>query len=111
MTILIWTVQLLLVPAVSPLFVGIIKKIKARLQNRVGSSVFQSYRDLWKLLHKDEVISEDASWVFRFAPYLIFSVTVVLGASIPLFTTLFFGNLLGDLLVVVYLIALATFFL
>ncbi len=111
MIIVIWILQLAIVPAVSPLYLGIIRKIKARLQNRVGASIFQPYKDLKKLLGKDEVISEDASWIFKFAPYLIFSVTVILGAIIPLFNTVFSGNMLSDWLVVIYLISLSTFFL
>jgi formate hydrogenlyase subunit 4 len=111
MSILSWTIQLALTPAVSPLFIGIVRKIKARLQNRAGASVLQPYRDLWKLFHKDEVISEDASWVFTRAPYLIFASTLVLGAGVPLFSTVFSGYHLGDLLVFVYLVALGTFFL
>ncbi len=111
MSIVIWTIQIALVPAVSPLCIGIVRKIKARFQNRVGASIFQPYRDLWKLFHKDEVISEDASWIFKCAPYIIFSTTVIIGASIPLFTTIFSFNSLGDLLVVIYLIAFGTFFL
>jgi formate hydrogenlyase subunit 4 len=110
-SIIIWTIQLVLVPVLSPLFVGIIRKTKARLQNRVGASIFQPYYDLRKLFHKDEVISEDASWIFKFAPYIIFAVTVVVGAAIPLFITTFSSNLLGDLLTIVYLLALSTFFL
>lgn len=111
MLILIWIIQILCVPAVSPLCIGIIKKIKAKLQNRVGASVLQPYRDLWKLLHKDEVISHDASWIFRYAPYIVFAVTVVVGASIPLFASFLVNTATGDLLTVVYLLALGTFFL
>jgi len=111
MAIIIWIIQLILVPILSPLFLGVIRKIKAHFQNRVGASIFKPYRDLWKLFHKDEVISEDASWIFRFTPYLIFTITIVLGASIPLFSNLFSNNLLSDFLTVVYLVALSTFFL
>lgn len=106
-----WLLQILLIPALSPLFIGVTRRIKARFQNRRGASVFQPYRDFWKLLHKDEIISEDASWIFRVAPYLIFTVTLVIGASIPLVSTSLSNTLTGDLLVVVYLIALGTFFL
>jgi len=109
--IIIWTIQLILVPVLSPLFLGIVRKIKARFQNRVGASIFRPYRDLWKLFHKDEVISEDTSWIFRFAPYLIFTITLILGACIPLFSTLFANNVLSDFLTIVYLVALSTFFL
>lgn len=111
MPVLMWTIQLLFVPAVSPLLIGIIRKIKAKMQNRQGASIMQPYRDLWKLFHKDEVISEDASWVFRVSPYIVFSVTLVIGASIPLFIFSFEGRIIGDFLVIIYLLALGTFFL
>ena len=110
-TILVWTIQLLLIPALSPFFVGVTRKIKARLQGRQGASLLQPYRDLLKLLRKDEVISGDASWVFRGTPYLLFSLTVVVGASIPLVSTALRNPVTGDFLVVVYLLALGTFFL
>lgn len=111
MMIIFWIIQLLFVPAFSPLFIGIIRKIKAKMQNREGASIFQPYRDIWKLLHKDEVISKDASWIFLFAPYLIFAVTLVIGVSIPIFTTFFGGNVLSDFIVIIYLLVLGTFFL
>lgn len=122
MELFIFFLQCLLVPALAPLVAGLIRKMKARMQNRVGASVFQPYRDLYKLFHKDEVISRDTSWIFRFAPYLIFSVTLVIGASVPLVTTmapaLFEGSVfpfslfaVGDFITIVYLFALTTFFL
>ncbi|HEY3296117.1 MAG TPA: NADH-quinone oxidoreductase subunit H [bacterium] len=108
---LIWVLHIILIPALSPFYVGLTRKIKARLQNRTGASCFQPYRDLQKLFAKDEVISEDASWLFRAAPYLIFAVTLIVGASIPLLSTALTNPLTGDFLVVVYLLALGTFFL
>ncbi|KKW42498.1 MAG: membrane-bound [NiFe]-hydrogenase-3, subunit D [Candidatus Magasanikbacteria bacterium GW2011_GWA2_56_11] len=103
--------QLLLVPALSPLFIGIVRRVKARLQNRVGARVTQPYRDILKLFRKDEVVSADASWIFSSAPYLIFAVSILLGASIPLLSAHLTATVLGDLLTVVYVIALSTFFL
>src|SRR3989344_3253100 len=85
--IIILAAQLILVPLASPLCVGVIRKIKAKLQNRQGAGVFQPYKDLRKLFYKDEVISKDASWIFTWAPYIVFTVTVVVGASIPLFAS------------------------
>lgn len=110
MTILIWTIQLLFVPVISPLAIGVIKKMKAKFQNRQGASIFQPYNDLWKLLHKDEIISKDASWIFRYAPFVTFAVTIVVGASVPLFAS-FLNGITSDLLTIVYLMALSTFFL
>ncbi|PIZ54865.1 formate hydrogenlyase [Candidatus Uhrbacteria bacterium CG_4_10_14_0_2_um_filter_41_21] len=111
MTFSLFLLQGLLVPIISPLCVGVIKKIKARLQNRQGASIIQPYRDLWKLFHKDERISKDASWIFFFAPLVVFSVTVFVGWNIPLFSldSGFFST--SDALVIVYALALGTFFL
>lgn len=109
MNIFLWTLQILLVPVLSPLTVGIVRKIKARFQNRVGASIFQPYRDVRKLFHKDEVVSKDASWISNFAPFFLFAITLVIGASIPLFGTMFAQNSLADLLVIVYLVALGAF--
>ena len=111
MSIFIWIIQLILVPLISPLCVGIIRKIKAKMQNRRGAGIFQPYMDLWKLLHKDEIISKDASWIFSYAPFIIFTVTIIVGASIPLFTSFLNNNLTSDLLVIVYTLAIGTFFL
>jgi len=111
MNIIVWIIQLIFVPAISPLCVGIIKKIKAGLQNRQGASIFQPYKDLWKLLHKNEIISKDASWIFSCAPVIIFAVTLVVGASIPLFSSLINNILTSNLLVIVYTLSIGTFFL
>lgn len=111
MTTLLWTIQFMMVPVISPLCAGIIKKFKAVLQNREGAGIFQPYRDIWKLLHKDEVISKDASWIFRYTPFVVFAVTIVAGASIPLFASFLKNTLTGDMLVVVYTLSIGTFFL
>lgn len=122
MDILTFLIQVLFVPLLAPLAAGVTRAVKARLQNRVGASVFQPYRDLWKLFHKDEVISQDASWVFRFVPYLIFAVTVFIGASVPVISTIvptLFSDTAfqlsflpsGDFIMIIYLFALTTFFL
>lgn len=110
-TIALWIIQLLLIPLLSPFFIGVTRKMKAKLQNRRGASPFQPYKDLAKLFRKDEIISRDASWVFRFAPYLIFSTTVFIGACVPLISTALTNASTGDLLAVIYLFALGTFFL
>ncbi len=102
---------MLLVPVLSPLLVGVVRKLKARLQNRRGASILQPYWDLAKLFHKDEVISRDASWLFRFAPYIVFGVTLVLAAGVPSLLAVSGVAVLGDFVLFVYAVALGTFFL
>lgn len=111
MTTLIYILQICLIPLLSPLFVGVIRKIKARLQNRQGASIFQPYSDLHKLFGKDESISRDASWIFKAMPYLLFASTIAICFSLPLITTAFRNNLVGDFLIIIYLLAFGTFFL
>ncbi len=111
MNILIWIIQIVFIPIMSPLCVGIIRKIKAKLQNRKGASIFQPYNDLKKLFNKDEVISKDASWVFRYAPFVIFSVTIFVGMSVPIFMSFVNNTFTSDILVIIYMLALGTFFL
>lgn len=98
-------------PLLAPLCIGIIRKGKAFMQNRKGASIFQPYRDIFKLMCKDEVIAHEASWIFRVAPYIVFTATLAAAAAIPVFSAI--GTLwpLGDIIMVVYLLALGTFFL
>ncbi|NTU46970.1 formate hydrogenlyase [Candidatus Roizmanbacteria bacterium] len=104
-------IKLLILPLLSPLCIGIIRKIDAFMQNRRGASVIQPYFDLWKLFHKDEVISPDASWIFRATPYIIFAISLMLPLGIPLLSQVESWGFFSDFLVVVYLLALMTFFL
>jgi len=63
------------------------------------------------LFGKEVVMSNNASWLFRVAPYIIFASAVTVTFLIPLLgARLPFDNI-GDLLVVVYLLLLGTFFL
>jgi formate hydrogenlyase subunit 4 len=109
--IIIWIIQITLIPVLSPLFIGIIRKVKAKLQNRSGASIFQPYRDLNKLFHKDEVISKDASWIFKFMPYILFATTFIVAGSLPLLSTAIRNTVSGDFLILIYVLAIGTFFL
>ncbi len=103
--------QLVLLLLTAPLLSGIIKTLKARLQTRRGPSVFQTYRDILKLLRKGMVIPETASWIFSAAPFIVFGTATLVGLMIPMITTHAPLNLIGGVLAVVYLLALGRFFL
>ena len=79
--------QMVLVLLLAPLLLGYTRKLKARLLRRRGPSVFQPYRDLLRLTRKEVVLAENASWLFRIGPYLIFSATWVAAALVPTFAT------------------------
>jgi len=110
MTTLTLLIQVLLIPTLAPLCIGVIRKMKALMQNRRGADIFQPYRDIVKLLKKDEVISEDASWISLIGPYIIFAVMLVVALLVPIVSGFQFFGALSDLIVLIYLIALGTFF-
>jgi formate hydrogenlyase subunit 4 len=103
--------QMLLVLAIAPLLTGFVRKLKSRLQQRRGPPVLQPYRDLWKLLRKEAVVAENASWLFRVAPYLIFAATWTAASLVPTFVTGLALSASADLLAIVALLGSARFFL
>ncbi len=103
--------QTLLLLALSPLITGAIKNWKARLQNRRGPRLWQPYLDLGKFFRKDMVISEHASWVFSFAPYVVFITALLGGLMVPMVTIQAPLSLFGGVLALVGLLALGRFFL
>jgi formate hydrogenlyase subunit 4 len=104
-------VQLALVLALAPLLTGVTRKVKARLLRRRGPPVLQPYRDLLKLVRKEAVVAENASWLFRSAPYVIFATTWVAAALVPTFATGLTFSAAADLIVIVALLGTARFFL
>ncbi|MBN2701448.1 MAG: NADH-quinone oxidoreductase subunit H [Methylothermaceae bacterium] len=103
-------VQVLLFVAAAPLLSGWIKKLKCWSQNRRAPSLLQPYRDLAKLLRKETVAAEGASWVFYLAPYLIFAVAVLAATIVPLMAVHLPTSAMADVIVLVGFFALARFF-
>jgi formate hydrogenlyase subunit 4 len=103
--------QVLVVMGFAPLAAGVLARLKEIVQSKRGPSVFQPYRDLWKLFHKDEVVSEDSSWIFRFTPYIVFVTPIFVALLIPVLTSypLFFA-FMGDMLGGGFVLALGGFF-
>lgn len=103
--------QMLLVLLVAPLLTGWVRWVKARLLRRRGPSLLQPYRDLIKLLHKEVVLAESASWLFRIAPYLIFAALWVAASLVPTFAGGLPFSWTADLIAIVSLLGTARFFL
>jgi formate hydrogenlyase subunit 4 len=103
--------QMALVLLLAPLLTGWVRKVKARLLRRRGPSVLQPYRDLLRLLRKEVVLAENASWLFRVTPYLIFAATWVAAALVPTFAAGLVFSWTADLIAIIALLASARFFL
>jgi formate hydrogenlyase subunit 4 len=104
-------VQIALVLALAPLLTGWVRVVKARLVRRRGPPLLQPYLDLWRLMRKEAVLAESASWLFRVAPYLIFAATWVAAGLVPTFATGLQFSWSADLIAIIALLGSARFFL
>ena len=107
---LIELLQIAVLLLIAPLFTGWVKMVKCWFQGRSSPSLFQPYRDIRKLLGKDVTLAENASWIFRFTPYLVFGVSVMAGGIIPILSTELPLAATADVIALVALFAIARFF-
>jgi formate hydrogenlyase subunit 4 len=110
-TITLVVAQIIVLLGISPFLVGLIRKVKARLQCRRGAGVFQPYADIAKLFRKQPVVSSTTSWIFTATPYILFASTLSAGLLVPTIISVAPMNFAGNIIALVYLLALGTFFL
>jgi len=104
-------VQMVLVLLLAPLFTGFVRKVKARLLRRRGPPLAQPYFDLVRLMRKDVVLADSASWLFRVIPYLVFAATWVAASLVPTFRTGLLFSWSADLIAIAALLGSGRFFL
>ena len=102
--------QSAVVLGVSPLYSGVMARAEAVVASKRGPSIWQPYRDLRKLLRKSSAVSDQASWVFRAAPFVAFSCYLTVSAIVPVITDeplplAFLADLIGG----AFVLALAGF--
>jgi formate hydrogenlyase subunit 4 len=108
---LVQLAHLVLVLVLAPLLTGYIRKVKAHLLRRRGPPLLQPYRDLIRLVRKEVVLAQNASWVFRIAPYLVFATTLIAASLVPTFATGLVFSSAADLIAIVALLGSARFVL
>ncbi|MFI5113136.1 MAG: respiratory chain complex I subunit 1 family protein [Terriglobales bacterium] len=111
MTTAMSVLQMMLLIAVAPLVRGTIARVKAVIQNRCGASVWRPYAELVKLFRKEDLVPTSASTIFRLAPRVVFAATIASALFVPVLQTGACLSMAGDFVVLVYLLALARFFL
>jgi formate hydrogenlyase subunit 4 len=84
--ILLQICQVLAVLVLAPLLQGIILQFEERVQMARGPGVFQPYRDLWKLFHKQIVAPETSSWIYWIVPFVAFTAMMTVPILIPVLT-------------------------
>ncbi|MDD5465031.1 MAG: NADH-quinone oxidoreductase subunit H [Candidatus Omnitrophica bacterium] len=110
MEIIIIIAQLILFIVIAPLLSGLVSKLKNNIRMRKGQSIFQPYYNLIKLFSKEEVVSETASWIFKAAPFVVFSAMLTAATLIPVFIASPLHRM-GDFLALIFIFALGRFFM
>lgn len=95
----------------APILVGLMRRVRARLEGRTGPPIAQPWRDLRKLARKERIAPQYTSWVFAAAPVAIAAIAIVIAAIVPLATTRSGLGGPGDLFAVVFLLLAGTFIL
>lgn len=94
----------------TPLFTGISRQIRAVMHSRRGPGIWQDYRDIFKLLKRQEVAPAQSGMIFRIMPWVLLSSMLLVSMTLPVFTlTSPFGGA-GDIITLLYLFALFRFF-
>ena len=75
--------QAVLLLLCAPLVTGIVKKVKAWMQNRIGSSIWQEYYDIRKWWGKPTMLTPYTSITFRLAPCVYFLTTFAAACMLP----------------------------
>ncbi|MHB1510568.1 MAG: respiratory chain complex I subunit 1 family protein [Acidimicrobiales bacterium] len=100
--------QVVLLVVGGPLLVGLMRKVRCRLEGRVGPPIHQPLLDLRKIARRERMRPEHATWVFSSAPLVLVGTTLVIAAVAPLLTTSPAFGQYGDLFAVVYLLLLGS---
>ncbi len=104
-------IQVLVVMGFSPLAIGVLNRMKEIVQSKRGPSIFQPYRDLRKLFSKDEIVSDESTWIFRVTPYIVFVAPIFVTLLIPVLTNYpLFWAFMADMVGAGFVLALAGFF-
>ncbi|OPX62953.1 MULTISPECIES: respiratory chain complex I subunit 1 family protein [unclassified Methanoregula] len=101
----------LFVLAAAPLWISVIKKVKAWTQGRQGPSVFQTYYMVAKLLRKEVVYSSTSSRITRFTPLVTMAAILTAALFVPLIFVPEPAGGIGNIILFLYLLALARFFM
>jgi formate hydrogenlyase subunit 4 len=95
----------------APLMTGWVNQCRAWLQNKSAPPLLQPYKVLHKLFHKDSVLADNASQLFRAAPYIVFGCMVLASAIVPTLSTDLPLSPAADAIALVGLFALARVFI
>ena len=96
--------------ALAPLATGFNRVLRAKMHSRQGPGLLQDYRDIAKLLRRQEVTPEPAGIIFNLMPALLIAALLLVGMALPTLTHESPFPIAGDLITDIYLFAIFRFF-
>ena len=110
-TLLMALLQFFIILGISPFIAGLMQKTKSLIRGSIGPSVFQPYFNIVKLMKKEVVLSNQSSYISIIAPYIVAVVPITVAGFLPVFDSNTLMSFSGDIIAMVYILALGTFFL
>src|SRR5512135_970954 len=108
--ILIGLLQALLIALLAPLFSGFARVLRAKMHSRHGPPLLQNYYDLFKLMKRQEILPAEGRLVFLITPYITVAAVLLVAMIVPILVTQSPFGWAGDMILVIYLLALIRFF-
>ncbi len=108
--IFIGLLQALLIALAAPLFSGFSRVLRAKMHSRHGPPLLQNYFDLFKLMKRQEILPAEGRLVFQITPYLTVVAVLLVATIMPILVTQSPFGWAGDMILVIYLLALVRFF-
>ncbi len=84
----------------SLIYFGIVRKLNARMQNRIGPPLWQPFLDLLKLLHKEDITPEQAKIGYTFWPFIAMVSIITAALLTPIGGIVPLGN--SDVIILIY---------
>lgn len=108
--VFIGVAQIIVLMLIAPFFSGFSRWMRAKMHSRRGPSIMQDYYDIAKLFKREDVHSAESSFVHRITPILFFACMLALTFGIPMISIASPIPALGDIILIIYLLALSRFF-
>ena len=103
-------VQALIMICLAPLVTGFTRVLRAKMHSRQGPGVLQDYRDIAKLLRRQEVAPNPSGVIFKVMPMVLISTMLLVGMALPTVTNSSPFPIAGDVITDIYLFAIFRFF-
>lgn len=105
------TIQFVVVVVGSPLLIGLMRKVRSKLEGRVGAPIYQPLIDIRKLFRRQRTAPSESSWVFTSAPTILLGSTGFVALIVPLVSIHPFMGQGADFFAVIFIFLIGSIFI